>query len=102
VPYVFIPVVVYIVFSKQWHIVAGMLPFAGSFIFLVIVLPWLLFISHRLNWDLALWKHEYFYRLFGDYGGSMSIFTAYLVITLAAIILFTIICLICLNISPPG
>jgi 4-amino-4-deoxy-L-arabinose transferase-like glycosyltransferase len=67
VPYVLIPISVYIVFSKQWNIVARMLPFAGSFIFLVIVVPWLLFIAHRLNWDLTLWKHEYFDRLFGNY-----------------------------------
>lgn len=67
VPYILIPVALYIIFSKQWHIVSRMLPFVGSFILLAIILPWLLFISHRLNWDLTLWKHEYFDRLFGNY-----------------------------------
>jgi 4-amino-4-deoxy-L-arabinose transferase-like glycosyltransferase len=67
IAYVLIPVAVFIIFTKQWHIVARMLPFAGSFILLVIILPWLVFISHRLNWDLTLWKHEYFDRLFGTY-----------------------------------
>ena len=67
VPYVLIPVAVYMIFSKQWHIVARMLPLVGSFIFLVIVLPWPLFIANRLNWDLIVWKHEFVDRLFGNY-----------------------------------
>jgi 4-amino-4-deoxy-L-arabinose transferase-like glycosyltransferase len=78
VPYVLIPVAVYIIFSKQWHIVAKMMPFIGSFLFLVIFLPWLLFISHRLNWDLTLWKHEFFDRLFGNYAQGNYAFYYYL------------------------
>ncbi|HUW18128.1 MAG TPA: glycosyltransferase family 39 protein [Sedimentisphaerales bacterium] len=70
VPYVFIPVFLYIAFNRQWKIVYQLLPIAGSIIFLAIVLPWPLFIARKVNWDLTVWKREFFDRLFGDYAAG--------------------------------
>ncbi|HPS55208.1 MAG TPA: glycosyltransferase family 39 protein, partial [Sedimentisphaerales bacterium] len=67
IPYVLIPIAVYIIINKKWRTITRMLPVIGSFVFIVMVIPWFLLIANRLNWNLTLWKHEYFDRLFGDY-----------------------------------
>jgi len=65
--YVSIPIVSYIVLNRNWKMIPKMLPLTGIIIFLVIVLPWPLFVANKLNWDLLLWKHEYIDRLSGEY-----------------------------------
>ncbi len=66
-PYVFIPLFFYVVINHKWKLVPKLLPIVGSIIFLAITLPWPLFIAHKMNWDLTLWKHEFFDRFFGSY-----------------------------------
>ncbi len=67
IPYVFIPLLAYIAFRRQWKIVPKLLPIVGPIILLAITLPWPLAIAHRVNWDLVLWKKEFVDRFFGDY-----------------------------------
>ncbi len=67
VAYVAVALGAYIVVTRRWRVIGRMLPVAGSLIFLLVVVPWVLFVGNRLNWDLTLWKHEYFDRLFGSY-----------------------------------
>lgn len=66
-PLVFLPLLCFIVFDGRWAVLPKLLPFAGGVILLAISLPWPLFIAHKLNWELALWKHEFVDRLFGGY-----------------------------------
>jgi len=73
-PYVAIPLVFYII-NHKWKLVPKLLPVMGSVIFLAISLPWPLFIAHRMNWDLTLWKHEFFDRFLGSYAkGNQPIY----------------------------
>jgi len=65
--YVLVPVFSYIAVFRQWKMPAKLLPVIGPIIFLVIVLPWPLAIAHRVNWDITIWKREFFDRLYGDY-----------------------------------
>jgi 4-amino-4-deoxy-L-arabinose transferase-like glycosyltransferase len=67
VVYVFVPILAYIVILRQWKIIRQLLPVAGLIITTVIMLPWPLAIVHRMNWDLVVWKREFFDRLFGGY-----------------------------------
>lgn len=67
VPLVLIPLFVYVLVNKAWRVLPKMVPIVGVIIFLVIVLPWPLYIAHKLNWDLMLWKREYVDRLYGKY-----------------------------------
>jgi len=65
--YVFVPILAYIVILRQWKVIRRMLPVVGPVITLIIILPWPLAIAHRMNWDIAIWKQEFFDRLFGAY-----------------------------------
>lgn len=65
--YVLIPIFFYVAISRQWKVLIRLLPVAGPIIFLVIVLPWPLAIANRVNWDITIWKREFFDRLYGDY-----------------------------------
>ena len=67
VAFVLIPIFVYMAANKAWKVLPKMLPIAGIVIFFIIVLPWPLYIAHKLNWDLMLWKREYIDRLYGEY-----------------------------------
>jgi len=67
IPLVLVPLFAYMLISRQWKKIPKLLPVAGTIIFLIIVLPWPLAIAHRVNWDLILWKHEFFDRFFGTY-----------------------------------
>jgi 4-amino-4-deoxy-L-arabinose transferase-like glycosyltransferase len=67
VAYITILIAVYIIFTRNWRIIGRMLPVAGILIFLVIVLPWPLYIAIKINWNLTLWKNEFIDRLSGDY-----------------------------------
>jgi 4-amino-4-deoxy-L-arabinose transferase-like glycosyltransferase len=65
--YVAVPLAVYIVIKRDWKIIGRLQPVIGVFIVLAVILPWVLFIARKLNWDLTLWKHEFVDRFFGDY-----------------------------------
>ena len=66
-PYVFIPLLVYIVVLRKWSLIGKLLPVAGPAVLLAIALPWPLAVAHRLNWDILLWKQEFLDRLVGSY-----------------------------------
>jgi 4-amino-4-deoxy-L-arabinose transferase-like glycosyltransferase len=65
--YVFIPMLSYVAIHRQWKMPAKLLPVVGPVIVMVILLPWPLVIAHRMNWDVTIWKREFFDRLFGEY-----------------------------------
>lgn len=56
-----------VVVYRQWKTIAKLLPIIGPILFLLILLPWPLFIGHRIHWDLGVWQREYVDRLSGDY-----------------------------------
>ena len=66
-PYVFIPLFFYAAIERKWRLIPKLLPIAGAAIFLIIVLPWPLFIAQKMDWNLVLWKKEFIDRLFGEY-----------------------------------
>jgi len=66
-PYVLLPLFFYVAINRKWKVLSRLLPITGTIIFLAITLPWPLFIAHRMNWDLVLWKHEFVDRFFGRY-----------------------------------
>jgi 4-amino-4-deoxy-L-arabinose transferase-like glycosyltransferase len=76
--YVSVPLATYIILNRNWKVVGKMLPVAGILIFLAIVLPWPLFVAHKLNWNLILWKHEFIDRFFGEYAPGRYPFYYYL------------------------
>ncbi|MFA6185846.1 MAG: glycosyltransferase family 39 protein [Phycisphaerae bacterium] len=82
-PLVSIPLFLYIVIFRQWKIIPKLLPIAGVIIFLAIVLPWPLAIGHRVNWDLVVWKHNFYDRLFGKYAVGNYPFYLYILYTFA-------------------
>jgi len=65
--YVFVPLFVWLTVERKWKLLPRFLPVIGPAIFLAITLPWPLFIAQKVHWDLVLWKHEFFDRLFGTY-----------------------------------
>jgi len=67
VPLVLIPLFSYIIVFRQWRILPKLLPIVGLIILLLVVLPWPLAIAYKVNWDLSIWKREFYDRLFGDY-----------------------------------
>jgi 4-amino-4-deoxy-L-arabinose transferase-like glycosyltransferase len=52
---------------RRWKTIMKLLPMIGPVLFLLILLPWPLFIGHRIHWDLGVWQREYVDRLSGDY-----------------------------------
>jgi 4-amino-4-deoxy-L-arabinose transferase-like glycosyltransferase len=66
-PYVLLPIFVYVFISRQWPVLRKMLPVVGSIIFLAILLPWPLIVAYKVNWDLVIWKREFVDRLVGEY-----------------------------------
>jgi 4-amino-4-deoxy-L-arabinose transferase-like glycosyltransferase len=80
-PYVFIPLFFYVAFERKWKIIPKLLPIIGLVIFAVIVLPWPLAIAYKVNWNLVIWKREFFDRLFGEYApGHYPIYFYFLII----------------------
>jgi 4-amino-4-deoxy-L-arabinose transferase-like glycosyltransferase len=77
-PLVSVPLFAYIVISRQWKIIPKLLPIVGTIIFLAIVLPWPLAIAHRVNWDLVVWKENFFDRFFGKFDSGEYPFYFYL------------------------
>lgn len=79
-PFVLIPLFLYIAMFRKWRILPRLLPIIGPLIFLAIVLPWPLAIAHKLNWDLGLWKTEFVDRFLGNYRPGGKPFYYYLFI----------------------
>jgi 4-amino-4-deoxy-L-arabinose transferase-like glycosyltransferase len=67
VAYVAVPILGYIILTRDWRVVGKLFSITGILLFLAILLPWPLFIAHKLNWNLILWKQEFIDRFFGDY-----------------------------------
>ncbi|OHB42564.1 MAG: hypothetical protein A2Y13_04590 [Planctomycetes bacterium GWC2_45_44] len=82
-PLVAIPLFFYIVIFKQWKIIPKLLPITGVIIFLAIVLPWPLAIGYRVNWDLVVWKHNFYDRFFGNFAAGNYPFYLYMLYTFA-------------------
>jgi 4-amino-4-deoxy-L-arabinose transferase-like glycosyltransferase len=80
-PYVFIPLFLYVAIERKWKLIPKLLPIAGAVIFMLIVLPWPLFIAQKMDWNLLVWKREFIDRLFGDYApGRYPIYYYFLII----------------------
>lgn len=67
VAYVGVPIIGYMILTRDWKVIGKLISLSGIMVCLLILLPWPLFIARRLNWDLILWKHEFIDRFFGDY-----------------------------------
>lgn len=70
VVYVGLPAALYIAINKQWRVIPKLLPVWGIIIFLVVVLPWPLAAAYKMNWDVVIWKREFFDRLTGEYAAG--------------------------------
>ena len=68
--YVGLPVALYIAINKRWREIPKLLPVWGVIILLIIVLPWPLAAAYKVNWDVMIWKREFFDRLFGEYAAG--------------------------------
>jgi 4-amino-4-deoxy-L-arabinose transferase-like glycosyltransferase len=68
--YVLLPAAVYIAINRKWGVIPKLLPVLGVIVFLVIVLPWPIAVAQRVNWDVVLWKREFFDRLSGNYAAG--------------------------------
>jgi 4-amino-4-deoxy-L-arabinose transferase-like glycosyltransferase len=77
-PLVLVPLFFYVAVFRQWKNIPKLLPIIGTVVFLVIILPWPLAIASRMNWDLAVWKHEFVDRFFGAYASGHKPFYYYL------------------------
>ncbi len=66
-PLVLIPLFFYVSIFRQWRKLFNWASVAGLIVFLAVVLPWLLAMAHKLNWNLIIWRHEFVDRLFGTY-----------------------------------
>ena len=69
-PLVLVPLFFYVAISRQWKVLAKLLPVIGLVIFLAIVLPWPLAVAHRVNWNLVIWKQHFFDRFFGKFASG--------------------------------
>jgi len=70
VVYVLLPAGLYIAVRKEWRVIPKLLPVWGIIICLVIMLPWPLAAAYKVNWDVMIWKREFFDRLFGEYAAG--------------------------------
>jgi 4-amino-4-deoxy-L-arabinose transferase-like glycosyltransferase len=79
VVYVGLPAALYIAINKQWRVIPKLLPVWGIIIFLIVVLPWPLAAAYKVNWDVIIWKREFFDRLFGEYAAGRYMWYYYFV-----------------------
>ena len=70
VVYVLLPAGLYIAVRREWRVIPKLLPVWGIIICLAVVLPWPLAAAHKVNWDVMIWKREFFDRLFGEYAAG--------------------------------
>jgi 4-amino-4-deoxy-L-arabinose transferase-like glycosyltransferase len=68
--YVLLPAGLCIALRKDWRLIPKLLPIWGMIIFLVAVLPWPLAVAHKVDWNVVIWKKEFFDRLFGEYAAG--------------------------------
>ncbi len=66
-PIVLLPLGAYIIIFRRFRAVRRIMPITGLAICLAISLPWFLAVAARLDWNLTLWKKEFFDRFFGEY-----------------------------------
>jgi len=66
-PLVLIPLFFYVAIYRHWKVLPKLLPVTGAIISLAIMLPWPLAIGHRVDWNLVVWKQNFFDRFFGEY-----------------------------------
>jgi len=78
VPFVLLPLFIYVAVFRKWKTLPKLLPVIGPIIFLAITLPWPLAIAGKLNWDLVVWKREFIYRFLGEYASGHKHFYYYL------------------------
>jgi 4-amino-4-deoxy-L-arabinose transferase-like glycosyltransferase len=77
-PLVLVPLFFYVAVFRRWKQIPKLLPVTGTFVFLLMVLPWPLAIASRLNWNLTVWKSEFVDRFFGTYASGGKQFYYYL------------------------
>ena len=70
VVYVGLPAALYIAINRRWRVIPKLLPVWGIIICLAVVLPWPLAAAYKANWDVMIWKREFFDRLFGEYAAG--------------------------------
>jgi 4-amino-4-deoxy-L-arabinose transferase-like glycosyltransferase len=70
VVYVLLPAGLYIAVRREWRVIPKLLPVWGIIICLAVVLPWPLATAYKVNWDVMIWKREFFDRLFGEYAAG--------------------------------
>jgi 4-amino-4-deoxy-L-arabinose transferase-like glycosyltransferase len=70
VVYVGLPAILYIAVNKRWREIPKLLPVWGIIICLIVILPWPLAAAYKANWDVIIWKREFFDRLFGEYAAG--------------------------------
>jgi 4-amino-4-deoxy-L-arabinose transferase-like glycosyltransferase len=70
VVYVLLPAGLFIAVRREWRVIPKLLPVWGIIICLAIVSPWPLAAAHKVNWDVMIWKREFFDRLFGEYAAG--------------------------------
>jgi 4-amino-4-deoxy-L-arabinose transferase-like glycosyltransferase len=81
IPLVIFPLFVYTIAFKRFKRALKMMPILGPAIFIAIVAPWPLAIASRLDWNLTLWKNEFFLRFFGEYAkGEYPIYYYFIII----------------------
>ncbi|MBN1788770.1 MAG: glycosyltransferase family 39 protein [Sedimentisphaerales bacterium] len=72
------PIALYFIIFKQWKKLKFTLPVIGPILFLLIVLPWPIMITHRAPEGLMFWKREFIDRFTGDYASGGKHFLYYL------------------------
>lgn len=70
VVYVLLPAGLFIAVRREWRVIPKLLPVWGIIICLAIVSPWPLAAAYKVNWDVMIWKREFFDRLFGEYAAG--------------------------------
>lgn len=66
VPFVLIPIFIFIAVNRIWSIIPKVHPLMGTIIFLAILLPWPLLVAHKFNWNFSVWKSEFIDRFTGE------------------------------------
>jgi len=67
----------YFLVCKKWRLVPKVLPFAGTLIFLLIVLPWPIAVLKHLPNVAEIWNQEYIARAEGEYAAGGKPFYYY-------------------------
>jgi 4-amino-4-deoxy-L-arabinose transferase-like glycosyltransferase len=70
VVYVLLPAGLFIAVRREWRVIPKLLPVWGIIICLAIVSPWPLAAAYKANWNVMIWKNEFFDRLFGEYAAG--------------------------------